>query len=326
MRRRDFVTLLGGAAATWPVVARAQQAPIPVIGYIGQSSPESYANRLRGFRLGLADMGYYEGRNVMIEYRWAGSDNSRYAELLADLVRRQVNVLVPTPPVAAVAAKAATSVIPIVFSTAPDPVQLGLVGSLGKPNGNVTGVTSMGTEIGGKLLSFAHQLLPSAARFALLLNPTNLVFGSSLAEEIQMAAAAVGSQVEVFSASTITEIDGAFARISNDKIDALIVSPSIFFTERRVQFATLTIRYALPAMYTNRDFVEAGGLMSYGTSNDMDRQVGVYVGRILKGEKPADLPVIRASKFELVINLQTARTLGLTVPPSLLAIADDAIE
>jgi putative ABC transport system substrate-binding protein len=324
MNRRDIIALLGGAAA-WPVAARAQQ--MPVIGYIGQSSAEGYASRLRGFRLGLGDTGYSEGRNLEIEYRWAGDDNRKYPELVADLVRRQVSVLVADPPLAAVAAKAATATIPIVFRLAPDPVQIGLVNSLNKPGGNATGVTSMGTEIGGKQLSLAHQLLPSAERLALLLNPTNLVFGGPLAKEMQLAATALGSGMEVFSASTIPEIDSAFSSIAAKKIETLFVSPSILFSNRRVQFATLATRYAVPTVYSNRDFVEVGGLMSYGASSEeMDRQTGVYVGRILKGAKPTDLPVARASKFELVINMQTARTLGLTVPPNLLAIADEVIE
>jgi putative ABC transport system substrate-binding protein len=324
MNRRNLITLIGGAAV-WPVAARAQA--MPVIGYIGQSSAEAYASRLRGFRLGLGDTGYSEGQNVMIEYRWAGDDNRRYPELVANLVRRQVSVLVPDPPLAAVAAKAATATIPIVFRLAPDPVQVGLVNSLNKPGGNATGVTSMGTEIGGKQLSLAHQLLPSAERLALLLNSTNLVFGGPLAKEMQSAATALGSRMEVLSASTIAEIDSAFASIAAKRIEALFVSPSILFGNRRVQFASLATRYAVPTMYSSRDFVEVGGLMSYGASSeDMDRQTGVYVGRILKGTKPADLPVARASKFELVINMQTARTLGLTVPPTLLAVADEVIE
>ncbi len=326
LRRRDFITLIGGAAVL-PVAARAQQPGMPVIGYIGQSSAEAYASRLRGFRLGLGDTGYSEGRNVAIEYRWAGDDNRKYSELVADLVRRQVSVLVADPPLAAVAAKAATTTIPIVFRLAPDPVQVGLVNSLNKPGGNVTGVTSMGTEIGGKQLSLVRQLLPSARRFGLLLNPTNLVFGGPLADEMQTAATALGSRMEVFSASTIAEIDSAFSSIAAKGIEALFVSPSILFANRRVQFAALARRYAVPTVYSIRDFVEVGGLMSYGASSeDMDRQTGVYVGRILKGTKPADLPVARASKFELVINLQTAKLLAVEVPPSLLAIADEVIE
>jgi putative ABC transport system substrate-binding protein len=323
IQRRKFITLLGGATA-WPLAASAQQA-MPVIGYLGSMEAADEV-RLRSFRQGLSDTGFIEGQNVTIEYRWSEDVPRRGRDQAADLVRRNVNVIVGVSPTAA-AAKALTDTIPIVFWGAPDPVQAGLVTSLSKPNGNVTGVTSMGTEVGGKQLSLARQLLPSAVRFALLLNPTNMVFGSPLANEMQSAAAAAGSQIEVFSASTIAEIDGAFANIADRKIEALFVSPGIFFTNRRVQFATLATRYALPTIYPGRGFVEAGGLMSYGTSNEgMDRQVGIYVGRILKGEKPGNLPVIRPSKFELVINLQTARTLGLTVPPNLLAIADGVIE
>jgi putative ABC transport system substrate-binding protein len=325
MRRRDFITLLGGAAAAWPAATRAQQGTVPVIGYLGSTEAADVV-RLRSFRQGLSDAGFIEGRNVTIEYRWSEDVPGRSREQAADFVRRNVSVIVGVTPAAA-AAKSLTDTIPIVFWGAPDPVQVGQVASLSRPNGNITGVTSMGTEIGGKQLSLARQLLPSAVRFALLLNPTNMVFGTPLAREMQTAATAVGARIEVFSASTITEIDGAFASIADAKIEALFVSPSIFFTNRRVQFATLATRYALPAVYAGRDFVEVGGLMSYGTDpNATYRQGGVYVGRILKGEKPGDLPVIRASNFELVINLQTARTLGLTIPPNLLAIADGVIE
>jgi putative ABC transport system substrate-binding protein len=263
---------------------------------------------------------------VAIEYRWADNQPSRWPEFAADLVRRQVSVIVGVAPMAA-AAKAATTTIPIVFNGAPDPVQIGLVAGLGRPGGNLTGVTSMGTEIGGKQLSLMHELLPSAARYALLLNPTNLVFGGPMANEMQSGAAALGRQLDLLAAGTIREVDSAFASLAEKRTEALFVSPSLFFASRRVQFATLATRYAIPAIYGSREYAEVGGLMSYGTSAaDDERQTGVYVGRILKGEKPANLPVLRATKFELIINLQTARTLGITVPPGLIAAADEVIE
>jgi ABC-type uncharacterized transport system substrate-binding protein len=324
MRRREFIILFGGAAA-WPVAARGQQAAVLVVGWIG-SSLEADADRLRAFRQGLAEAGYIEGRNVAIEYRGTGGAPGRRAEVVADLLRRQVSVIVAVAP-AAVAAKAATSTTPIVFWGSPDPVQVGLVASLGRPGGNVTGVDDMGTEIGGKQVSLMHELLPSATRYALLLNPNNLIFGGPLAKEMQSAAAGLGSQLDVLTATTIGEIDSAFAKLAEKQTDALFISPSIFFTNRRVQLATSATRRVIPAIYIGRSFPEAGGLMSYGPRDaDQHRQVGLYVARILKGEKPADLPVLRPTKFELVINASTARALGITVPPTLLAIADEVIE
>jgi putative ABC transport system substrate-binding protein len=326
MRRREFMTLLGGAVTAWPLAARAQQPALPVIGYLGQTSAEAYAGRLKAFRQGLGDMGYVESRNVTIEYRWEDNDNSRLPDLAADLVRRQVRVIVGGPPQAA-AAKAATKTIPIVFTGAPDPVQIGFVASLSRPGGNLTGITSMGTEIGGKQLGLMHELLPSATHFGLLANPNGLVFGGPMAKDMQAAAQALGGRIEVFSAGTVNEIDSAFASLTEKRVEALFVSPSIFFTSRRLQFATLAARHAVPTVYNDRGYVEVGGLMSYGTSGaEIERQAGVYAGRILRGEKPADLPVFRASRFELVINLQTAKTLGITLPPGLLASADEVIE
>jgi putative ABC transport system substrate-binding protein len=272
------------------------------------------------------EAGYVEGRNVAIEYRGNENGSSRGAELAAGLARRQVSVIVGTPP-SAVGAKAATSTIPIVFWGAPDPVQAGLVASLNRPGGNVTGVINMGTEIGGKQLALMHEFLPAATRYALLLNPTNVVFRSPLAKEMQSVAAGLGRQVDILTASTIREIDGAFASSAENRTDALFISPSVLFSNRVVQFATLASRHAIPAIYDSRAFPEVGGLMSYGSSEaDMHRQVGLYVGRILKGEKPAELPVLRPTKFELVINAGTAKAIGLTVPPTLLAIADEVIE
>jgi putative ABC transport system substrate-binding protein len=325
IRRRDFITIVGGAVA-WPIAARAQQAATPVIGYLGATSAEAYTNRLRSFRQGLSDTGYVEGRNVTIEYGWANSVPGRLSELAADLVRRRVSVIVGNAP-AAVAAKAATKTIPIVFSGALDPVQIGLVESLNQPGGNLTGVTSMGTEIGGKQLSLMRELLPKAMHYALLLNPINLIFGGPLEKEMQSVAASFGAEVELLNARTIGEIDSVFSSLAEKRIEALFVSPSAFFEGRRVQLTTLANRYAIPTLYDRREFVEIGGLISYGTNNtEMERQVGIYAGRILRGEKPADLPVLRATKFELVINLSTAKAIGISVPSVLLALADEVIE
>jgi putative ABC transport system substrate-binding protein len=328
--RRDFITLLGGAAAAWPVAARAQQAAVPVIGYLGAAA-ETDVNRLRAFREGLGEAGFAEGRNVRIEYRGAqGAQRSsaRLSELASDLIRRQVSVIVADSPTTAATVKAVTSTIPIVFWSVVDPVQVGLVASLNRPGANATGIISMGSEIGGKQLSLIHELLPSVVRYALLLGSRGLVIGGSLEKEMRSVAAGLGAQIEVLGVGTIGEIDGAFASLAQNRVEALFVGPGgAFFTDRRVQFATLATRYAIPAMYSHRDFVEAGGLMSYGASEtDIHRQMGVYAGRVLKGEKPADLPVLRPTKFELTINLTTARALGLTVPPTLLAVADEVIE
>jgi putative ABC transport system substrate-binding protein len=326
MKRRQFITLLGGAAVC-PCAAQAQQAGVPVIGYLG-STAEADVNRLRAFRQGLGEGGFAEGRNVTIEYRGTRSVDPRLPvpELAAALVRRQVSVIVANAPTAATV-KAVTSTIPVVFWGVVDPVQVGLVASLNRPGANVTGVITMGSEIGGKQLSLMHELLLSAKRYALLVSPTGFVVGGPLEQEMQSVAGELGGQIEVLTAGTIGEIDNAFARLAQNRTEALFVAPGVFLTDRRVQIATLATRYAIPTIYASRDFVEVGGLMSYGTSEtDMLRRMGVYVGRILKGEKPADLPVLRPTKFELVINLSTARALGLTVPPTLLAIADDIIE
>jgi putative ABC transport system substrate-binding protein len=327
MRRRDFITLLGGAAAAWPLAARAQQGATPVIGYLGTA--ETDVLRLRAFRQGLTEAGFVEGRNVAIEYRWIGTAPAaaaRVREMIAELIRRQVRVIVGNQPTAA-SAKTATSTIPIVFSGAVDPVQVGMVASLNRPGANVTGVLSMGAETGGKLFSLMHELLPSAVRYGLLIQPVGLIIGSSFAEEIRSAVAGVGASLEVLTAGTIGEVDNAFASLVAKKVEALFVAPSAFFTTRRVQLATLATRHAIPAMYIDRAFAEVGGLMSYGARDEeVQRQVGLYVGRVLKGEKPADLPVLQPTRFELVINAGTAKALGLTVPPTLLAIADEVIE
>jgi putative ABC transport system substrate-binding protein len=325
LQRREFITLLGGAAA-WPLAAGAQQAGMPVIGYFG-STADAEVNRLRAFRQGLGEVGFIEGRNVTIEYRvTTGGGDPQILELAPDLIRRQVSVIVAIEPVAAIL-KAVTSTIPIVFWGVVDPLQVGLVTSLNRPGANVTGIISMGSEIGGKQLSLMHELLPSAARYALLVNSGGLVIGGPLEREMQSVATNLGGQMEVLKAQTIGEIDNVFGSLAQKRIEAFFVGPGVFFTNRRVQFATLATRYAIPTIYPLRDFVEVGGLMSYGASwTDIHRLMGLYVGRILKGEKPGDLPVLRPTKFELVINLGTAKALGLTVPPTLLAIANEIIE
>jgi putative ABC transport system substrate-binding protein len=327
LKRRELLALLIGAAAGLPLAARAQQPGLPVIGYLDGGSPATSVHTLAAFRTGLAQAGYAEGRNVAIEYRWAEGNYARLPDLAGDLARRKVTVIVAmgTPP--AFAAKAATSTIPIVFGFGIDPVRAGLVASLSRPGGNVTGVTSMNLEIETKRLGLLHDLLPNAARFAVLVNPKSPEAAESDIRAAQASAQAMGREVEIFSASTSREIDAAFANLVEKRAQALLIGPDIFFTNRRVQLAGLAIRHGVPAMYAFREFADAGGLMSYGTSNtDRDRQVGVHAGRVLKGEKPADLPVLQPTKFELVINLQTARTIGVDVPDTLIALADEVIE
>jgi putative ABC transport system substrate-binding protein len=327
IRRREFIFKLGGAAAAWPLAARAQQPAMSVVGYLHQGVPEGSSQTLAAFREGLSETGYVEGQNVAIEYRWARNEVARLSDLAADLVRRRVAVIaMPVSTPAALAAKAATATIPIVFAVGADPVALGLVASLNRPGGNVTGVASMGIEIATKRLGLLQELLPRAARFAVLVNPAN-PNAEPYTKDLQAAAAAVGRQIEVLPASTNRDIDAAFANLGKRRADALLVAPDTLFTNRRVQFATLGARYLVPALYNDRRFSEAGGLMSYGANiMDITRHTGIYVGRILKGEKPADLPVLRATKFEFVINLQTATALGLDVPTKLLALADEVIE
>ncbi len=325
MKRRQFIMLLGGAAATvWPFAARAQQ-PMPVIGLLHIGEPFVYP--LSGLRDGLKAEGYIEGQSVAIEYRWAKNDVSRLPDLAADLVRLRVDVIVAlTSGLAALAAKNATNSIPIVFGYGGDPVETGLVNSINRPGGDITGITSMSGELGSKQLGLLHELLPGVTRFAILLNPKNRST-ESLRTEAQVAASANAEQLEVLYAGTSGEIDSAFAQLVERKVHGLLITTDTLFNDRRTQLITLTARYAVPAIFPFRENVEAGGLMSYGPNlPDRDRQVGIYVGRILKGEKPSDLPIVRATKFEFVINKQTAKTMGLTIPNNLLALADDVIE
>jgi putative ABC transport system substrate-binding protein len=329
MRRRQFLGAVAWAATTALLpTARAQQPATPLIGFLHPGSPETNASALTAFRKGLSDVGYTEGKNVAIEFRWAHGDNSRVAELAADLARRQVAVIVSALGTAtALAAKAATTTIPIVFSAGTDPVEAGIVPSLNRPGGNVTGVNVMASELGAKRLGVLQELVPRAMRIALLVNRTNPVSAESMIKDVERAASAATRHVEVFEASTSREIEMAFAAFMQNRSEALVVGADPFFIERRVQLVTLATRYLLPAIYQLRSFVEVGGLVSYGASDFVRyREVGIYTGRILKGEKPADMPVVQPTKFELVINLPTARAIGIVVPQSLLTQADELIE
>ena len=328
MRRRELITFLGGAAATWPLTARAQQRTMPVVGFVTGGSADASAQNAVDFRKGLNEAGFIEGQNVTVEYHWLGGQYDRLPALMTDLVRRQVAVIATGSVNAALAAKVATASIPIVFGVADDPVKLGLVASLARPGGNATGINWFGHELVAKRLRLLHELLPKAVRVAVLVNPANASSAASTLQEVQQAGPAIGLQIQmILNASTIGEIDAAFATLARERPDALFVAPDRFFTDRRGQFATLTARDGLPATYGNRDFVAAGGLMSYGTNlSEMLHQIGVYTGSILKGAKPAELPVLQSTKFQLVINLQTARALGIEVPSGLLSIADEVIE
>jgi putative tryptophan/tyrosine transport system substrate-binding protein len=326
LRRRQFITLLGGAGAAWSVAARAQQRPPAVIGFLSSSALADRARYLPAFRQGVRETGYVEGQNVVIEYRWAQDQHDVLPNLAADLVRRQVTVIAAHDLSSAVVAKAATTTIPIVFVSAGDPVKLGLVASLNRPGGNVTGVTFVNAELGAKLLGLLHELQPGAVRVAVLVDP-NYPLTESFVSDVQAAASSIKKQIEVLEAPTGRDIDRAFARLARESTDALLVGPSPLLNNRRVQIVTLAAYRRVPAIYSWREAAEVGGLMSYGTNlSDAYRQEGVYTGRILKGEKPADLPVMQSIKFEFVINLNTARAFGLSFSPGLLAIADEVIE
>jgi putative ABC transport system substrate-binding protein len=326
MRRRAFITLLGGAAA-WPLAARAQQPKVPVIGFLRADTPAAGAGMVAALRKGLSETGFVEGRNLAIEFRWAQNDRDRLPELAADLIRREVNVIVtPGSAAGALAAKALTATIPIVFSTSGDPVQLGLVASLNRPGGNVTGFTDLSSELVPKEIGLLHELLPAATRFGVLVT-RSFAWVDRVTKDAQTAAAALGKQAQILFVASDREIDAAFAELAQKHVDAFLVPDDVVLFGRQSQILTLAARHAVPAIYSERAWTDAGGLMSYGPPTpDQGRQPGIYVGRILKGEKPAELPVARSTRFEFVINLATARAIGLEVPPPLLAIADEVIE
>src|SRR5215831_3434302 len=327
MNRREFISLLGGAAA-WPLAARAQQPAMPVVGFVHLGSPARAAPRAVVFRKGLSETGHFEGQNVTVEYHWLDGHYDRLPSLMAELVRRRVTVIcTPASNPAAAAAKAATTTIPIVFGVGIDPVKLGLVASLARPGGNATDIKLFVAEIVAKRLGLLHDLVPKSGRITVLVNPGNVASAETTLREIPEAASGLGLQIQVLNASTSREIEEAFATLVRDRADALFVAPDLFFQSRRVQLVTLAVHYRIPATYYAREFVEAGGLMSYGTDRaDTYHQVGVYCGQILKGAKPAELPVVQSSKFEFVINAQTARLLGVDVPNALQLLADEMIE
>ena len=327
MRRREFITLLGGATAAWPLAARAQQSGMLVIGFLSTGSPEVFADRLRAFRQGLTETGYVEGENVAILYRFAENQTDRLPELVADLVRRKVALIAAGGPPATFAAQAATASIPITFLVADDPVRLGLAVSLPRPGSNMTGINVFNAEVAAKRLELLRDLVPGVARIAVLANAADAAMMETQLRDVETAARAMALHIQVLKADTTGEIDAAFKTFGRERPDAVFVTTSPFLNGRRIQLAQLAAFHHLPATYALRDYAEAGGLMSYG-SNIVDgyRQVGIYAGRVLKGAKPTDLPIVQATKFELVINAQTARMLGLIVPPSLLAIADEVIE
>ena len=326
LRRRDFITLIGGTVAAWPFAARAQQPAMPVIGHLAGSSPGPYAPFVSAFHNGLKDAGYVEGQNVAIEYRWAEGQYDRLSALAADLVRSRVTVIVANGTPAALAARAATTTIPIVFSVVDDPARLGLVTSLNRPGGNATGVNFVVAELESKQIGLLHELVPAATRVGLLVNPNFLLTGP-VTRDVIAAASAIGFAIDVVRASDSREIEAAFATLIRNKADALLVGPDAVLLSRRLQLAILAARHAIPAVYNVREYPEAGGLMSYGTSQtEAYRQVGIYTGKVLNGAKPGDLPVMQSTKFELIINLPTARAIGLEIPPTLLARADEVIE
>jgi putative tryptophan/tyrosine transport system substrate-binding protein len=328
VKRRHFLTLLGGAAAAWPLAARAQQAgKLPTIGFLNGGSPDGFAPMVASFRQGLNEAGYVEGQNVAIEFRWAEGRNDRLPALAADLVDRQVAVIAATSMPAALAAKAATTTIPIVFEGGVDPVEFGLVASLNRPGGNVTGVTNFSGSTAAKIFELLHELIPDSSMIAVLINPTSPSLSLSTAKEAEAARRALGRQIQIVNASTGDEIDAAFATLAKLRAGGLLIAGDAFFTSRSVHLAMLAARYGIPASYNAPEFPAAGGLMSYGASiTDAYRQTGVYTGKILKGAKPADLPILQPTKFKLVINLRTAKALGLNLPDKLLALADEVIE
>ena len=328
MRRREFITLLGGATATWPIVARAQQPTMPVVAFLRVGSPDANTGLVTAFRKGLSEMGYVEGQNVLVEYHWVEGQYERLKVVFDDLKQRRVAVIaIPGSTPISLAAKAAITTIPIVFGVGENPVTLGLVTSLSHPGGNATGFNFFSIETDAKRLELMHALLPKATRVAALINPANVRYTEATSKSLREAARTLGLEIVFFNASTTAEIDSAFAAIARERADALFIASEAFFASRGVQLATLAARDRMPASFTGRELAKAGLLMSYGTSiTDMARQVGIYTGSILKGAKPADLPVIQATKFEFIINLQTARSLGIEVPPMLLARADEVIE
>jgi len=328
MRRREFIKIVAGSAAAWPVAARAQQQALPMVVFLRTGSADTNARNVTAFRKGLNEAGYVEGQNVTVEYHWLEGPYDRLPALMADLVRRQVAVIVAIGTAqVALAAKAATTTIPIVFGSGVDPVQLGLVTSLAQPSGNVTGVNFLVNEIAAKRLRLLHDMVPKAVRVAVIVNPTNTGSTKNTLRDVQEAAPSIGLNIQILNASTIGEINAAFASLEREHSDALFVGGDAFFLSRRAQFATLTARDRIPAAFSLREYVEAGGLMSYGTDfGDTFRQVGVYTGKILKGAKPGELPVLQPTKFEFVINRQTAQALGMEVPPGVLSIADEVIE
>jgi ABC-type uncharacterized transport system substrate-binding protein len=325
--RREFITLLGGAAVGWPLAARAQQPAMPVIGFLSPATPETNAHLVRALHQGLSETGYVEGRNVDFDYRWAGDQNDRLPALVDELVRRPVNVIVVSGFPTARAAKAATSTIPIVFNTGEDPVKLGLVASLSRPGGNVTGVTSLGGQLGAKRLELVREIMPAANAVGALVNPTNPVVADAQTKDWETAARTVGLKLHILHATTEREFAAVFANLKHLPADALVIGPDSLTISRTGQLGALSLQHAIPAIFQFRTFAAAGGLMSYGSSiTDAFRLSGVYTGRILKGEKPADLPVQQSTKVELIINLKTAKALGLTFPLSLLGRADEVIE
>ena len=327
MRRREFITLLGGTGAVWPLAARAQQATMPVVGFLGSDSPKIYADRLRAFRRGLKDAGYVETENVVIEYRWANGDNNQLAALAAELVGLRANVLVSGSTTAALALKAATTSIPIVFFTAGDPIALGLVGSLNRPGANITGTTALTLEAGKKWLQLLQETVPSATEFAVLINPTSPNLAEAQTKDMQAAARNLNLRIHLLNASTEHEFETVFAKITELHAGGLVITSDSFFFAHIEKLAALAAQNKVPAIFGFREFPAAGGLMSYGSDlADPDRTIGGYVGRILKGEKPGDLPVQQSIKVQLVLNLRAAKTLGITLPQTLQVAADEVIE